>query len=483
MWLSDDDREFVIRTIQAQPGWGGGPNERHQMLSRWLRGEEWTAERVGQLTGYMALAVPAGAAAEVVESLLDAELAPRVNALAILLGRLMCKRFADGKRLGEIVENLNALMDEGDDKPSSDPISKRVAGGGSQGPEGITTADTSRRLRRKRLRRTMAVSSSVPEDKAPEIRRDVSTGLAQPHIRPEIQQLVDRITDVSVSLKDRIAAGIKLSELGDPRPGVGLRADGLPDIVWCDIPAGSFIFGGDPTAYNASLAETIDLPAFRVSKYPVTYSQFRSFVRDPDGYWNSRWWTGLHVDGHESRKGLGYQEISQYSNHPCERVSWYDSMAFCAWLTAKLGYSVMLPTEHQWEKAARGSTGLFYPYGNEFDALKSNTRETGIVRTSAVGIFLDGISSYGVADLSGNVWEWALTEYEPCVNTNANSDSRRVLRGGSWNCSRVGVRAASRGSYFPDSRNYGVGFRLASLPICFETLTPLPEILICLTSE
>jgi formylglycine-generating enzyme required for sulfatase activity len=140
------------------------------------------------------------------------------------------------------------------------------------------------------------------------------------------------------------------------------------------------------------------------------------------------------------------------SNHPRERVSWYDAIAFCRWLTEKAqvfpqllpeplkgqaGCLIGLPTEWQWEKAARSPStgkgyGREYPYQSSFDAAKANTSETGIEQTSAAGIFPNGASPYGALDLSGNVWEWCLNQYFDPEKITLSGIEARVLCGGSW---------------------------------------------------
>ena len=142
-------------------------------------------------------------------------------------------------------------------------------------------------------------------------------------------------------------------------------------------------------------------------------------------------------------------------------MSWYQAVAFCRWLSAQLGDTVSLPTEQQWEKSARGTDGRIYPYGNEFDAAKGNTRETGIGQTSAVGLFPDGASPYGVLGLSGNVWEWCLNQYEDSSQTAVDASGKsRVVRGGSWFYYRDFARAVSRSRYSPDGRYSDQGFRV-----------------------
>ncbi len=141
-------------------------------------------------------------------------------------------------------------------------------------------------------------------------------------------------------------------------------------------------------------------------------------------------------------------------NHPVVGVSWYEAAAFCRWLSERLNMPIALPTEAQWEKAARGMDGRRYPWGNEIDAEKVNYGDTGIRSTSAVGIFPQGESPYAAHEMSGNVWEWTADWYDS--NYYANSPDRnppgpesgnsRTLRGGSWNYFEDGVRCANRGN-------------------------------------
>jgi len=277
-----------------------------------------------------------------------------------------------------------------------------------------------------------------------------------------------QITRMEIS--ERVAFGQTLSEIGDPRPGVGLRADGLPDIDWVTIPAGEFTYQDSRMTLDDD---------FQISRYPVTYAQFQAFIDDSEGFYDSRWWDGL-ADNEYRHKNQSKpdNQVFKYWNHPRERVSWYDAMAFCRWLSWRLGggydlnhidqWAVRLPTEFEWERAARGTDGLKYPYGNEFDAAKGNTRETGIGQTSAVGTFPNGAAPEGVLDMSGNVWEWCLSDYknpaQMAAEENISSHSRRVLRGGSWNLPNYDARAVYRNNYNPNSRLKSDGFRLCRPP-------------------
>lgn len=265
---------------------------------------------------------------------------------------------------------------------------------------------------------------------------------------------------------ERAVCGRVLGLIGDPRKGVGLGKDGLPEFDWVDIPAGEFLYGygNEPC--------TIEKP-FKISRYPVTYKQFQAFINAPDGFYDSRWWDGLAVD--ENYKSAPDDQLFKFWNHPRERVSWYDAIAFCWWLSFKLTgkvygldevdqWPVRLPTQFQWERAARGTDGREYTYKGEFDATKGNTLETGINQTSAVGMFLDGASPDGVLDMSGNVWQWCLAEYFNHASEDLRISKARVLRGGSWLNDRRYARAAVRDYSDSNFRFSYVGFRLVLCP-------------------
>jgi formylglycine-generating enzyme required for sulfatase activity len=163
-------------------------------------------------------------------------------------------------------------------------------------------------------------------------------------------------------------------------------------------------------------------------------------------------------------------------------VTWYEAVAFCRWLTERLretgelgaDQEVRLPTEAEWEKAARGSDGRIYPWGNEADPNRANYNRTGIGTTSAVGCFPGGASPCGVEDLSGNVWEWTRSLWgehwaEPMFKypysladgrENLEAEGLRVLRGGAFGHSEGDLRCADRFSYDPDYWFDDLGFRV-----------------------
>lgn len=261
----------------------------------------------------------------------------------------------------------------------------------------------------------------------------------------------------------------------------------VPDIDWVSIPEGEFIYGDDRDGYPDWLkpapTQRLFLPAFEISRYPITHAQFQAFIDDPDGFYRQHWWAGFRMPSRHNRAPS--EQAFKFWNHPRECVSWYDAMAFCRWLSWRLDtlnpnapthratsydpmnpatWRVRLPTEFEWERAARGTQGWRYPYGDTFDSANGNTSESGIRQTSAVGIFPSGASVEGVLDMSGNVWNRCLSTYQNPAPSAAQEDislaARRVLRGGSWYYEGAHAQAAVRNDFNANDRFYGTGFRV-----------------------
>jgi formylglycine-generating enzyme required for sulfatase activity len=276
--------------------------------------------------------------------------------------------------------------------------------------------------------------------------------------RPRLTNIEDDPEPEARAAVGRALGSLTLGGLPlDDRPGVGLCFDGqcrqVPDIDWVEVPAGAFRYG--------EKQQTIKLPAFHIARYPVTNSQFRCFIDDPQGYADDRWWQGL-----AGRTERPAESRWDHANHPRETVSWFEAMAFCRWLSQMLGYEIRLPSEQEWEKAARGTDGREFPWG-EFEPGHANIDETAghdgphyLAQTSAAGIYPQGASPWGCHDMAGNVWEWCLSKYDEPGDTNPGVDVRRVVRGGSWNYSRHGARCACRYDDDPDYRDFNLGFRV-----------------------
>jgi hypothetical protein len=288
-------------------------------------------------------------------------------------------------------------------------------------------------------------------------------------------QWLPRLTDIDnePDARARAAVGRALGRLTledgmllDNRPGVGFTLQGkqkIPDILWGEtVPAGQYAIGGDKDAYLSFKQQEIEISQdFQLSIYPITYAQFQCFIeaQESEGYARHIW-----EDLPAAEKRWSSQWFP-YWNYPRERVSWYQAVAFCRWLTAKLGYVVRLPHEYEWEVAARFPDSRLYPYGNRFDASKSNTSEVNnIGQSSAVGIYPHGRNpALNLYDMSGNVWEWCLNSYDDLHDTGV-SQARRVVRGGSWHGFQYNARASYRDLGLPDHRSRNVGFRVVRRP-------------------
>ncbi len=296
----------------------------------------------------------------------------------------------------------------------------------------------------------------------------------------------------------RAAAGEALAQLGDPR----FRPDAwfLPDdglLGFVDVPAGPFLMGtpaedvpallkryrGERDWYRDETPQSsVDLPAYYVARYPVTHAQYWAFAQDT-GHKTPQA-QGDWARPYEWRDG---QPPPQRLDQPVVLVTWHDARAYCAWLTARLrawqgtpqplaarlrekGWVVRLPTEAEWEKAARGTDGRAFPWGESPDPNRANYDDTGIGTTSAVGCFPGGASPYGVLDMSGNVWEWCQSLYKEYPykpkdgREKLDDNGLRVLRGGAFVNGERYVRCASRSWRGPDYRSYHVGFRLVVAP-------------------
>lgn len=242
----------------------------------------------------------------------------------------------------------------------------------------------------------------------------------------------------------------------------------MNEIEWLPIPAGTVLLeaGGylaQPTTFN--------LPAYAISRYPVTNRQFAAFVA-ASGYENPQWWP---VEGWRWRQKEKWTEphhwqASNWNQPDCPvvGVSWYEALAFCGWLGELSGRELTLPSEQQWQRAAQGNDNREYPWGNSKPTPELCNWNRDQDKTSIVDQYPAGISPFGVMDMSGNVWEWCLTNWQNGLNSPEGPEPR-LLRGGCWSSdSPISLRAAHRNPKDPNIRlapNYRthvtVGFRCA----------------------
>ena len=253
------------------------------------------------------------------------------------------------------------------------------------------------------------------------------------------------------------------------RPTImGRRLPFEPEMIL--IPAGEFLMGSDPSVdkdarNNEQPQHTLYLPDYYLAKTPVTQAQYAAFVqatghRVPDV--DENWAEPYNWSGATPPRGK--------EDHPVMLVSWHDAVAYCNWLAEVTGKPYLLPSEAEWEKGARGSDGLIYPWGNRWDAKRCNTFQGGKGGTTPVGAYLKGASPYDLLDMAGNVWEWTRSVYKgyPYVSEDGREDlesgGRRVVRGGSWILFQWFVRCACRLGYLPDPRFDPLGFRVVVSP-------------------
>ena len=214
------------------------------------------------------------------------------------------------------------------------------------------------------------------------------------------------------------------------------------------IPAGEFTMGSD--VEDERPAHVVFVGAFEIDMFEVTNEEFARFVEETD------YVTDAEKEG-DSMPWRVYAEGKP--KHPVVKVSWNDAKAYCEWVGKRL------PTEAEWEKAARGTDARIYPWGNEWDVAKANTKEAGYRGTIIVGSLPDGASPYGVMDMAGNVAEWTADWFKAYPGSGYQSpyfgEKYRVIRGGGWFSDEKLVRTTERSASSVTLANDDVGFRCA----------------------
>jgi formylglycine-generating enzyme required for sulfatase activity len=216
------------------------------------------------------------------------------------------------------------------------------------------------------------------------------------------------------------------------------------------IPAGEFTMGSENKIERPP--HTVFVDAFEIDQFEVTNEQFEKFVAE----------TGYVTDAEKAGDTSWRAYTTNKPNHPVVKVSWNDAKAFCEWAQKRL------PTEAEWEKAARGTDGRTYPWGNDWGVNKANTKEAGYRGTTIVGSFPDGASPYGVMDMAGNVSEWTSDWFQPYPGYPGGDNEAqyfgekyRVIRGGGWFSDQELVRTTERSASSVELANDDVGFRCA----------------------
>jgi formylglycine-generating enzyme required for sulfatase activity len=222
----------------------------------------------------------------------------------------------------------------------------------------------------------------------------------------------------------------------------------------CEVSAGPFLMGSnlqqDPVAEKRELPQhLVTLDVYQISRYPLTIAEYACFVQITNRAVPQNWSHQL-----------------QRPDHPVVLVSWKDVVAYADFLARVTREAWRLPSEAEWEKAARGIDGRNFPWGNDWDATKANTNDGGPRATTAVGSYPSGVSPYGLWDMAGNVWEWTNTSYRLYSSQAADGHdgrgrgTRKVLRGGSWQNSPQMARTAARDRFHHSAISSVVGARL-----------------------
>ncbi len=305
-------------------------------------------------------------------------------------------------------------------------------------------------------------------------------------------------SSIPVPASGRVTCGALLARYGDPRPGV---CSVPPPMV--NLPGGRFGIGQTSTEYNQIIAaercnsmeeearnwykvsvneKPVAIAAFALARYPVTNAQYALFIEaggyNPDApWWDTAGRAWLHPDQRTQPSRwndarFGYAR----PNHPVVGVTWYEATAFCCWLTQYLndGYTYRLPSEAEWEYAARGLARRLYAWGEaEPDGERANFDNI-YTGTTAVGCFTNGATPEGILDLAGNVWEWTRSVYRPYPydpgdgREDAADPAQEcfTLRGGGWCDLSITLRASYSDFNSPDYHDFTVGVRLARhLPV------------------
>lgn len=245
------------------------------------------------------------------------------------------------------------------------------------------------------------------------------------------------------------------------REGLVLNLESNIDIVFTCIPAGEFLMGSnkkeDPNTDDDELPQhKVFLEECWICKYPVTNLQYSAFVEVTGYRCPDHWPNGLIPPGKEQ--------------HPVVYVRWDDACAFCEWVSQVTGEKVRLPSEAEWEKAARGTSGRIWPWGNQLPDKALCNFDENVRGTTPVGEYSpQGDSPYGCADLIGNVWEWTSSLYSSYPyraedgREELNVRALRILRGGSFRSNQESARCAYRYGDYP-GLTLDIGFRVALLP-------------------
>ncbi len=334
---------------------------------------------------------------------------------------------------------------------------------------------------------------------AAEMLRDVGSSRVEGELEAEVQRQLRRDLEKPRPAWSRLAGklgtrawveqrGAAMEALARAGAGYWTMPYGEPE--WVEIPAGEFWMGSEKGGDNEKPVHRVHLERYWIAKAPVTNTQYRLFVEARQYEAPDHWENGKVPRGLES--------------HPVVNVTWHDAIAYCRWLTEKMqeagckirvrrdgGFEevsllpasciVHLPSEAEWEKAARGAVDKReYPWGDTWKEGYCNSAELGVGDTTPVGIFPEGVSPFGCLDMVGNVWEWTRSLWGKGWNKadfkypyrvgdkredlEAGDGIARVLRGGAFHFNRYNARCACRNWNLPYYGNWNFGFRVVVSP-------------------
>lgn len=268
---------------------------------------------------------------------------------------------------------------------------------------------------------------------------------------------IQTINEITTSEDDSASIG----------PSMTSEKDGM---ILLYVPDGEFTRGSldsDPVAdSDETPQEGIYLDAFWIDQTEVTNSMFAQFLNEMGNLeeGGAFWFDSIATDVHVSQSDGNWQVEGGYEDYPVVEVSWYGAWAYCQWAGR------VLPTEAQWEKAARGADGNTYPWGEGINCELTNYRECEeFPNLSPVGYYPTGASPYGALDMAGNVWEWVVDWYgsdyfntAPKNNPSGpESGDYRIMRGGSWQDNEKITRSTTRNYNIPRNSVSNLGFRCA----------------------
>lgn len=256
---------------------------------------------------------------------------------------------------------------------------------------------------------------------------------------------------------------------------VPLLSEVIPETIY--VPAGSFLMGSNSGRPDEAPQRTVELSAYEIGACEVTNAQFAAFVRETGYLTTAEREMGSYVNSASGfLHGVSWKHphgsddsIAGKESYPVVHVSFYDAVEYCNWLSKRTGRNFRLPTEAEWERAARGKDGRIYPWGNAIDPGKANYK-TGGGRTTPGGSYRKGKSKIGCYDMAGNVREWCADWYamrpevvhkDPKGSLEGNY---RVVKGGSWLSDADMLRASARSDVDPEQTADDLGFRVATSP-------------------